>query len=63
MCVNPSVPKPQQWQASQEPVRNESTEDDESRRRGRRGTILATAMGSQAGAATAPAGGKQLLGQ
>lgn len=61
MCVNPSVPKPQQWQASQAPVFNEGTEEDEAKRRGRRGTILATAMGAQS---AAPAtGGKTLLGQ
>lgn len=63
MCVNPSVDKPQQWQASQAPVRNENTEEEEARRRGRRGTILATAMGESGANSAAPAGAKTLLGQ
>lgn len=61
MCVNPDVPKAQQWQAAQAPVFKEGTEEDEAKRRGRRGTILATAMGAQSSAPAA--GGKQLLGQ
>ena len=62
MCVEtPDVKEPQQWQAAKAPVYNEGTEEDEARRRGRRGTILTDAV-SQSLTAPQP-GSKQLLGQ
>ena len=59
MCSTPTPKKAQQFQTAQAPVFAEGTEDDLASKRGRRGTILATAMQAPAAAA----GGKQLSGQ
>lgn len=59
MCSAPKVPQAQQYQVAKEAVYSDGDEED-ARRRGRRGTILAEAG---VGAAPNPAGGKTLLGQ
>lgn len=61
MCPKPSIPKAQQYQTQQDAVLPEG-EEEAAARRGRRGTILASAMGSSDMAPSA-AGGKTKLGQ
>lgn len=58
MCTKPSIPQAQQYQTAVSPVYKEGSTEDEAARRGRRGTILATAMN-----APPASGGKTLLGQ
>lgn len=61
MCPKPKIKDPQLYQAEQAPVFNEAAEEDDATRRGRRGTIIASAMGNAGSAGVA--GGKTRLGQ
>lgn len=61
MCSAPKIPEAQQYQAAQAPVYSDGNTDDEARKRGRRGTIVAS-MPSSAGATVTPTG-KTALGQ
>lgn len=59
MC-KPNIPKATQYQVAQDPTFADGDDEDAARRRGRRGTILATAASA---AGINPGGGKTLLGQ